>query len=135
MPLIIAKATIAHAASKHPVMMGLNSPDSSMEFVMFRAFRNQKYDVGEECAHSFTVNKNNIKTKDLRSAFPEHRFCTCVIGRYVSRASFPRQRILKRIPHVEQAPRYDDIVVKSHIKADLKERKTFSLVHNNISRN
>lgn len=42
MPLIIAKATMAHAASRHPVMMGLNSPDSSMEFVMFRAFRNQK---------------------------------------------------------------------------------------------
>lgn len=57
MPLIIAKATIAHAASKHPVMMGLNSPDSSMESVMFRAVRNQKYDVGEERAHSFTVDK------------------------------------------------------------------------------
>lgn len=42
MPLIIAKATIAHAASRHPVMTGLNSPDSWMEFVMSRAFRNQK---------------------------------------------------------------------------------------------
>lgn len=55
MPFIIAKATIAQAANKQPVMMGLNSPDSSMEFVMLRAFRNQKYDVGELPAHSFTV--------------------------------------------------------------------------------
>lgn len=55
MPFIIAKETIAQAANKHPVMMGLNSPDSSMEFVMLRAFRNQKYDVGELPAHSFTV--------------------------------------------------------------------------------
>lgn len=56
MPLIIAKETIAQAANKQPVIMGLNSPDSWMEFVMLRAFRNQKYDVGEELAHSFTVN-------------------------------------------------------------------------------
>lgn len=42
MPLIIAKATIAQAPNKQPVMMGLNSPDSSMEFVILRAFRNQK---------------------------------------------------------------------------------------------
>lgn len=42
--------------------------------------------------------------------------------------------MLKRISHVEQAPRYDDIVVKSHIKADLQGKKTFSLVHNHISR-
>lgn len=55
MPLIIARDTIAQAANKHPVMIGFNSPDSSMEFVMLRAFRNQKYDVGEEPAHSFTV--------------------------------------------------------------------------------
>lgn len=55
MPLIIASETIAHAASKQPVMMELNSPDSSMEFVMLRAFRNQKYDVGELIEHSLTV--------------------------------------------------------------------------------
>ena len=55
MPLIIARDTIAQAANKQPVMMGLNSPDSSMQFVMSRAFRNQKYEVGEELAHSFTV--------------------------------------------------------------------------------
>lgn len=54
MPFIIAKETIAQAANKQPVMMRLNSPDSLMELVMFRAFRNQKYDVGEELAHSFT---------------------------------------------------------------------------------
>lgn len=55
MPLIIAKETIAQAASKQPVMMGLNSPDSSIEFVMLSAFRNQKYDVGDELEHSFTI--------------------------------------------------------------------------------
>ena len=55
MPLIIASDTIAQPANKQPVMMGLNSPDSSMEFVMSRAFRNQKYDVGELLEHSFTV--------------------------------------------------------------------------------
>lgn len=42
MPLIIAKETMVHAANKQPVMMELNSPDSSMEFEMFRALRNQK---------------------------------------------------------------------------------------------
>lgn len=57
MPFIMAKATIAQAANKQPVMMGLNSPDSSMEFVMLRALRNQKYDVGELLAHSFTVDR------------------------------------------------------------------------------
>lgn len=55
MPLIIANDTIVQAANKQPVMMELNSPDSSMEFVMLRAFRNQKYDVEELLAHSFTV--------------------------------------------------------------------------------
>lgn len=54
-PLIIARDTIVHAASKQPVMMALNSPDSWREFVMLRALRNQKYDVGELFAHSFTV--------------------------------------------------------------------------------
>lgn len=57
MPLIIAKDTIAQAANKQPVMMGLNSPDSVIELVMLRAFRNQKYDVGEEPAHSFTADR------------------------------------------------------------------------------
>lgn len=51
----MANETIAQAANKQPVIMGLNSPDSSMEFVMLRAFRNQKYDVGDDLAHSFTV--------------------------------------------------------------------------------
>lgn len=51
----MANEIIAQAANKQPVMMGLNSPDSSMEFVMLRAFRNQKYDVGDDLAHSFTV--------------------------------------------------------------------------------
>lgn len=55
MPFIIAKETIAQEANKQPVMMELNPPDSSMEFVMLRALRNQKYDVGELPAHSFTV--------------------------------------------------------------------------------
>lgn len=54
MPLIIARETMAQAASRQPVMTGLNSPDSSMELVMLRAFRNQKYEVGEELAHSLT---------------------------------------------------------------------------------
>lgn len=45
---------------------------------------------------------------------------------------FPWQRILKRISHVEQAPCYDDIVVKSHVEADLKEKESFSPVHDII---
>ena len=32
----------------------------------------------------------------------------------------PRQRKLKRIPQVEQAPRNDDIVVQSHVETDLR---------------
>lgn len=60
MPLIIANETIAQAASKQPVMIGLNSPESSIEFVILRAFRNQKYDVGELLAHSFTVQTRTL---------------------------------------------------------------------------
>lgn len=54
MPLIIARHTIAQAASKQPVMIQLNSPDWSIESEMSRAFRNQKYEVGELAAHSLT---------------------------------------------------------------------------------
>lgn len=75
---------------------------------------------------------NSVKAKDLRTPVPQPCFSTCVIGRYVSWAAFPWQRILKRISHVEQAPCYDDIIVKSHIEADLKEKKSFSLVHDII---
>lgn len=55
MPLIMAKHTIVQAANKQPVMMEFISPDSSIELVMLSAFRNQKYDVAELPAHSFTA--------------------------------------------------------------------------------
>lgn len=75
---------------------------------------------------------NGVKAKDLRTPVTQPCFSTCVIGGYISWAAFPRQRILKRISHVEQAPCYDDIVVKSHIEADLKEKESVSLVHDII---
>lgn len=70
MPLIIANETMAQAANRQPVMTGFNSPDSSMEFVMLRAFRNQKYEVGDELEHSLTVwrKKNNSFHSALGSA-------------------------------------------------------------------
>lgn len=37
----------------------------------------------------------------------------------------PRQRILKRITQVEQAPCNDNIVVQSHVKTDLEMKKGF----------
>ena len=65
MPLIMAKATMAQAAIRQPVMTGLNSPDSSMESVMSRALRNQKYVVGELPAHSFAVGKSVVVGMDV----------------------------------------------------------------------
>lgn len=50
---------------------------------------------------------------------------TCVIGGYIDWTVLPRQRILKRITHVEQAPCNDNIIVKSHIKTDLEEKRGF----------
>ena len=50
---------------------------------------------------------------------------TCVIGGYIDWTVLPRQRILKRVTHVEQAPCYNNIVVKSHVKTDLEEKKGF----------
>lgn len=61
MPLIIANETMAQAANRQPVMTGFISPDSSMEFVMLRAFRNQKYEVGDELEHSFTVRRKKME--------------------------------------------------------------------------
>lgn len=74
-PLIIAKETIAQAANKQPVMMGLNSPDSSIEFVMLRAFRNQKYDVGDDLAHSFTIDSAQTTQVSLASVPRDISFC------------------------------------------------------------
>lgn len=50
---------------------------------------------------------------------------TCVIDGHISWAVLPRQRILKGIAHVEQAPCDNNIVVKSHVKTDLEENKAF----------
>lgn len=52
-------------------------------------------------------------------------YTTCVIGGYINWTLVPRQRILKGITHVEQAPCNDNIVVKGHIKTDLEEKKGF----------
>lgn len=50
---------------------------------------------------------------------------TCVIGGNVNWALLPRQRVLKRIAHVEETPGNNNIVVKSHIKTDLLQKKKF----------
>lgn len=84
MPLIIAKETIAQAASKQPVTMGLNSPDSSIEFVMLSAFRNQKYDVGDELEHSFTIDCKQTDNLRLVSAELVISFLSSVISVPVS---------------------------------------------------
>ncbi len=67
MPLYMARQTMTQAASRHPVMMGLNSPVSSMESVISRALRYQKYAVGELAAHSFTVSENKIMHLHVKS--------------------------------------------------------------------
>lgn len=72
MPLIIAKLTIVHAANKQPDMMAFNSPDSSMELVMLRAFRNQKYDVAELRAHSFTVDEEQTTNTHILLLYITH---------------------------------------------------------------
>lgn len=119
MPLIIARDTMAHAASKQPVMMGLNSPDSSIEFVMLRAFRNQKYDVGELLEHSFTVDGRHKALSESVRHKCNILLCfsvschasTCVIDGYISWTVVPRERILERIAQVEETPCNDDIIV------------------------
>lgn len=50
---------------------------------------------------------------------------TCVIGGNVNWALLPWQRVLKRIAHVEETPGNNNIVVKSHIKTDLLQKKEF----------
>lgn len=136
---------MAQAANKQPVMTGLNSPDSSMEFVMLRALRNQKYEVGDELAHSFTVGterkKNEKKkTKHLQSSsraaalhLAARRVSTCAVGVAVDWAVLPRQRVLEGIAQVEEAPGDDDVVVKGHVKTHLSEEQKMDLI-SDISR-
>lgn len=50
---------------------------------------------------------------------------TCVIGGNVNWALLPRQKVLKRIAHVEETPGNNNIVVESHIKTDLLQKKEF----------
>ncbi|TNN24916.1 hypothetical protein EYF80_064957 [Liparis tanakae] len=57
--------TTVQAASRQQVMYGLKEPTSSMEPVMSRALRYQKYDVGELFAHSFTGVKRRRRKDDL----------------------------------------------------------------------
>lgn len=66
MPLNIARQTMAQARARQPVMIRLNSPVSSIESVISRALRNQKYDVGELAAHSGTTHKHKY-THTVRS--------------------------------------------------------------------
>lgn len=47
---------------------------------------------------------------------------TCVIGGYINWTLLPRQRILKRVTQVEQAPCNDNVVIESHIKTHLEEK-------------
>ena len=54
MPLNMPKHTMVQAPSRQQVRTGLNWPVSLMESVVSRAFRNQKYVVGELAAHSGT---------------------------------------------------------------------------------
>lgn len=65
------------------------------------------------------------QTKNLTFNFVIIHVSTCVIGGYVNWALFPRQRVLKRIAHVEETPGNNNIVVKSHIKTDLLQKKEF----------
>lgn len=119
---------MAQAANRQPVMTGFNSPDSSMEFVMLRAFLNQKYEVGDELEHSFTVRKKKKKTFSLSSRTAAFhligvRVSTCVVGVGVDGAVLPRKRVLKGVAHVEEAPGDDDVVVKGHVETDLSEEE------------
>lgn len=125
-PLIIANDTMAQAANRQPVMTGFISPESSMEFVMFRAFRNQKYEVGDELEHSFTIRRNKMISVSCRIAachLVAVRASTCVVGVGVDGAVLPRKRVLEGVAHVEEAPGDDDVVVKGHVETDLSEEE------------
>lgn len=62
MPLNIPRHTRVQAASRQPTMYGLKEPVSSMESVISRALRYQKYDVGELFLHSGT----GVKTREIQ---------------------------------------------------------------------
>lgn len=53
-PLNIPRHTMVQAAKRQHTMYGLKEPVSSMESVISKALRYQKYDVGELSSHSFT---------------------------------------------------------------------------------
>lgn len=51
------------------------------------------------------------------------RVGTCVVGVAVDGAVLPRERVLKGVAHVEEAPGDDDIVVKGHVETDLLDKE------------
>lgn len=92
---------------------------------MLRAFRNQKYDVGDELEHSLTVDRKKHKVL-LRSGIAASYLVavcvgTCVISVGVDGAVLPRKRVLEGVAHVEEAPGDDDVVVKGYVETDLPE--------------
>lgn len=75
-----------------------------------------------------------LASMGLLTVFLIHRYVrTCVISGYIDWTLLPRQRILKRITQVEQAPCNDDIVVKSHVKTDLEKKGFMNDLPNELS--
>ena len=66
MPLNMPRQTIAQAANRQPVMVRFNSPVSSIESVMSKAFLNQKYVVGVPAAHSFSTDREEEQKRERR---------------------------------------------------------------------
>ena len=64
MPLNMPRQTIAQAANRQPVMVRFNSPVSSIESVMSKAFLNQKYVVGVPAAHSFSTDREEEQKRE-----------------------------------------------------------------------
>lgn len=64
-PLNIPKHTMVQAASRQQTMYVLKEPVSSIESVMSKALRYQKYDVGELFSHSGTGVKKTKKPQTL----------------------------------------------------------------------